>query len=96
MTRRRMPDEPHGDHVVSEEVFDHIAVETFKNAAAAFAVCVDDDKGAVWITRRGRDPDMELSTDIILAFACRAAESVIRGLSDGPPDGSVLPPRDDR
>jgi hypothetical protein len=72
-----MPDEPHGDRIVSADVFDHTAVEAFRNAGVAFAVCVDDEKGCVWVARRGRTPDPDVPTEAALMFALYAVNRAL-------------------
>lgn len=85
-----MPPEPDGERIVSHEVFDHTAVEAFRNAGCAFAVCVDDEKGCVWVARRGRTPDVANPPDAALMVALYAANHALRiyGTEHG---GSIAP-----
>jgi hypothetical protein len=93
MTRRPMPPEPDGERIVSSEVFDHTAVQAFKNAGCAFAICVDDEKGAVWVARRGRTPDPDDVVERAFLFALYAAQAALR--MTGGDAGGRLRPGDD-
>ena len=92
---RDMPTPPDGDHIVSPEVFDHTAVLAFKNAGCAFAVCVDDDAGCIWISRRGRVPDQSVGIEralILAMIAAQGALSLYGNVGDG--GGSISPAED--
>ena len=94
MTRGDMPPEPDGTQTVSNEVFDHMAVEAFKNADLAFAVCVDHAKGMVWIARRGCTPDPDRVTDRSLFLALHAAVAALEYTGGTEGGGSFIAPGD--
>jgi hypothetical protein len=80
MPNHEMPPEPHGDTPLSADVFDHTMIEAFRSAPLAFAVMVDDDKGAVWIGARGRDPDPDRELDVLLYAARSLVDQFLRAL----------------